>query len=448
MFYDSFQATVPGADVTAEGIEYLVEVEGEWWKKWTTPPNGEGSPFKVVPDMTPPGQVVGLKAEISGPYEVKLSWAEASDNVGVSCYEVYRGTFKGFAPVQERLIASTYKTTCYDIEVKAGQPYWYAVRAKDRAGSPGRPSVAALARIPTYPPPSPPAGVEATPGPGKIKISWNELALPVVGYNIYRAEAGASDKTLLNTRGLVRQSVYIDAGLKDKTNYTYTVRAVDRGGQESVASKPAAAMPLPRRESPVFAAHFENSPDAESGLKGNIEGSASYSAGVVGQALDLRSGGWLAFEHNDIFDISGELTLEAWVNFDSIDGMPVFLSHGQWRERGFFVQVLGGRIRFSLGGLNDLDAGRIEPGRWYHVVCTYDMKDMRVYINGREAGRRGAPDVDLNPWVGRLYIGRYTLSARPYEVSGLIDEVKIYQRSRTAQEIKNEYDSIASRLPR
>jgi hypothetical protein len=72
---------------------------------------------------------------------------------------------------------------------------------------------------------------------------------------------------------------------------------------------------------------------------------------------------------------------------------------------------------------------------------------MRVYLNGREVGRRDAPDVDLSPWVGPFYIGRYTLDGKPYEVNGLIDEVKIYQRARTAQEIKKEYDEIAPNLP-
>jgi len=225
------------------------------------------------------------------------------------------------------------------------------------------------------------------------------------------------------------------------------VRAVDRGGQEGEASGPVTATPLARLETPVFALHFEGSPDAESGLRGKLEGKAGYAPGVVGQALDLTAGGWVTFPHADAFDLVGELTLEAWVKFDSLDAMPVFLSHGQWRERGFFVQAIGHGIRYSLGGLNDCDGGRLETGKWYYVVCTYDLKDMRVYLNGREVARREAADVDFTPWVGPFYCGRYTLDGKPYEVSGLIDEVKIYQRARTAAEIGRDYDAVLRNLP-
>ena len=55
--------------------------------------------------------------------------------------------------------------------------------------------------------------------------------------------------------------------------------------------------------------------------------------------------------------------------------------------------------------------------------------------------------MDLTPWSGPFYIGRYTLDGKPYEVRGLIDEVKIYQRARTAEEIRKEYETISRKLP-
>jgi hypothetical protein len=390
-----------------------------------------------------------LKAEIIGPYEVRLSWNEAHDNVGVAAYEIYRGRTAG--PGQSAPSVVTYKTEDFDFRVRAGQSYWYAVRAKDAAGNFGRPASASVT-IPQYAPPASPKNVKATVGRGKIKISWEAMPLPVVGYNVYRSEPtpgfapGSGKAVLLNPKGPIAQPVYLDAGLKDVASHVYVVRAVDRGGQEGEVSAPVVAAALARLETPVFAAHFENSPDGESGLKGTLTGQAAYAPGVVGKALDLSAGGWVAFPHNEVFEIAGELTLEAWVKFNTLEGMPVFLSHGQWRERGFFVQAIGGGIRYSLGGLYDCDGGRLEPGKWYYVVCTYDMQEQRVYLNGQQVARRAAPDVDMTPWVGPFYIGRYTLDGKPYEVSGLIDEVKIYQRARSAEEIRKEYETIAAKL--
>ena len=277
------------------------------------------------------------------------------------------------------------------------------------------------------------------------------MPLPVIGYNVYRSEPGSAagaKPVLMNPKSPIATALILDAGLKDVTSRVYTVRAVDRGGQEGAASPAVAVAPLAIPEMPVFVCHFENSPDAESGLKGTLSGPATFAPGVVGKGLDLSAGGWVTFPHNELFDLSGEFTLEAWVKFNSLEEIPVFLSHGQWRDRGFFVQALGGHIRFSLGGGGDCDAGQLETGKWYYVVCTYDMQQQRVYLNGREVGRRMTPDADFTPWAGPLYIGRYTLEGKPYELRGLVDEVKIYQRARTAEEIRKEYETIASKLPK
>ncbi|MGO8746787.1 MAG: LamG-like jellyroll fold domain-containing protein [Thermoguttaceae bacterium] len=449
VFYDSYEAAVPSREIAPGGIAYYVEAASPG-AKWTAPLAGPAAPQIDAPDTAPPTAVADLKAEIIGPYQVRLSWSAAGDNVAVAAYDIHRGTVQAFAPTSDTLLATTHKTDHFDFRVRAGQEYWYAVRAKDAAGNLGPAQEVALT-VPKYEPPAAPKNVKATVGRGKIKISWDAMPLPVVGYNVYRSAptpgAPAAKPLLMNPKGPIGSAVYLDVGLKDVASHAYTVRAIDRGGQEGAASQPIVAAPLARLETPVFVAHFENSPDAESGLKGTLAGHATYAPGVVGKALDLSSGGWIAFPHHEVFEISGELTLEAWVKFDSLDEMPVFLSHGQWRERGFFVQAIGHRIRYSLGGLNDCDAGQLQTGKWYYVVCTYDMQEQRVYLNGQEAGRRPVADVDLTPWSGPFYIGRYTLDGKPYEVRGLIDEVKIYQRARTAEEIRKEYETISRNLP-
>ena len=445
VFCDSFEAVVPAAKVTPTGLDYYVEVAVPEGAKWTAPAAGAAGPRKELPDTTPPSAVTGVKAEVAGPYEIAISWPQATDNDTVADYEVYRGSSRNFPLGKDTLLTTTFKTECFDCRVRAGQTYWYAVRARDVSGNTSAKVEYVSVDVPKYPPPTAPENVRTVASRGKIKVAWKAMQLPVVGYNIYRARPGGKPE-LLNVRGPAPQATYIDVGLKDTAPHCYTIRAVDRGGQEGESSRPVTVSALPRIDGPVFALHFEHSPDAESGLKGNLVGKATYAPGVVGQALDLRGGGWVAFPHDDVFDLSGELTLEAWVKFDSLDAMPVFLSHGQWRERGFFVQAIGHGIRYSLGGPNDCYSGRLETGTWYYVVCTYDLKDMRVYLNGREIHRRDAPEVDVTPWVGPFYVGRYTLEGKPYEVPGLIDEVKIYQRARTGEEIRKEYEAVSAKM--
>ena len=58
-----------------------------------------------------------------------LSWTASTDNVGVTGYEVYRGT---------TLIKTVTGTSTSDTTVAAGTTYGYTVKAKDAAGNVSR----------------------------------------------------------------------------------------------------------------------------------------------------------------------------------------------------------------------------------------------------------------------------------------------------------------------
>ena len=63
----------------------------------------------------------------------------------------------------------------------------------------------------------------------------------------------------------------------------------------------------------------------------------------------------------------------------------------------------------------------------------------------REVRSFGAPGVNLSPRVVPFYIGRYCEDAKHFEFRGMIDEVKIYHRVRSADEIRKEYESVIAR---
>ena len=164
-FYDSFAVTVPGAAIGAGGIEYYVEVApslpaslrlaGEKRKSWTAACAGPACPQKSAPDMTPPTAVADLRAEVTGPYQVRLSWAPARDNVAVAAYEIHRSGKEAVPLGPETLSATTHETEHFDFRVRAGQTYYYAVRARDAAGNLG-PAAELPVAIPHYAPPAAP----------------------------------------------------------------------------------------------------------------------------------------------------------------------------------------------------------------------------------------------------------------------------------------------------
>ncbi len=92
-------------------------------------------------DTTPPAVPSGLTAVPASKTQVDLSWDPASDNVGVTGYDVFRdGTL---------LTSLGPQTTYSDTNAAAGTTYSYRVRAKDAAGNLSALSTAAAATTPT-----------------------------------------------------------------------------------------------------------------------------------------------------------------------------------------------------------------------------------------------------------------------------------------------------------
>lgn len=71
---------------------------------------------------------------------------------------------------------------------------------------------------------SPVANVTATPGPGRVALSWTASADASAGYHIYRASSPAGPFARING-SLVTTTSFTDAGLAAGT-YTYMIRAI------------------------------------------------------------------------------------------------------------------------------------------------------------------------------------------------------------------------------
>ena len=156
----------------------------------------------------------------------KVTWSEATDNVGVVGYNVYLNEAK----VNETLIT----TTEYDLTALTEETaYSVRVTAVDAAENESERSEAATFTTPKTQDteaPSVPAGVTASDVTQTgAKITWTASAdnVGVAGYNVY------VDETKVNTDKLVEGLELELTGLTPDTEYTVTVSAVDAAGNES-----------------------------------------------------------------------------------------------------------------------------------------------------------------------------------------------------------------------
>ena len=181
-------------------------------------------------------------------------------------------------------------------------------------------------------------------------------------------------------------------------------------------------------------------------------------SGKIGNAMrTFGNGGYAMISPQDAAGLDGvnQLTVSAWVNIESnfiatamVKDREVVLKGG---NSGHAYRLMIGAdktVQFVLAtdqvgwyekGANVVTApSTIHSGKWYHIAATYDGKEAAVYIDGKKAA--SAPlQGKLLSCNEPLYFGSSPeiSSAEP----GLIDEVAIYSRALTENEIAQMYES-------
>ena len=253
-------------------------------------------------DPEPPSAPGGLAASAVGPGEVDLSWTAASDNVGVTGYDVFRCQGTGCSDFTE--LATLGAVTGYkDTSVAPTTSYTYRVRAFDAAGNLGPysdPASATTAAAPDTQPPTKPASLEASAsGSDTIGLSWDAATddRGVSGYQVERCSGqGCTDFTHLAD---TTDTTYSDSGLTASTEYTYRVRASDAAGNLSAYSDPASATTAaaPDTQPPTKPASLEASASGSDTI-GLSWDAATDDRGVSGYQVERCSGqGCTDFTH-------------------------------------------------------------------------------------------------------------------------------------------------------
>jgi len=379
----------------------------------------------------PPEGVTHLAADASTPFAVHLTWQPGAAGQRVR-YEVHRGP-EGFAPSAQTLLGETALTEFIDTTPPLGQRVAYAVIPVDAAGRMG-PVSECVAEAPS--PPLLPAvtGVRATSGPGRAVVSFDPLPdRGVVGYRVQR-QAGTEWVSAAGATPLRGVSLVV-APLEPGRPERFRVVAVDRAGRDGAPSEPVTVTATAAPIEPVFATSFGGT-SAETGQQGQLQGGATVADGC----LDTREGGWIAFPNQDTLQLGGPLSFDLWIRPASLEGIPVFLSYGHWEGLGYWLQFIGGKLRYYLPRQQILDAGSIPVGEWSYIAAVFTGSEQILYVNGQEVGRRGVPTLDAQPWPGELRIGQYSDIDAQFQARALIDDVRIYQRPLSAEEVRAAYE--------
>jgi chitodextrinase len=182
--------------------------------------------YDLSADSTAPSPPTSAHVTPSGTTKAVLSWGAATDNVGVSAYDVYRnGTYLATVPGTAR--------TYTDATVIAGSSYTYRIESRDLADNTASASVTLGGTGTTdTTPPSIPSGPAATGStPTSIGLSWSASIdnVGVTSYSVLRGGVSISSVSAPAT-------TFTDTGLVPATAYSYQVVAKDAAGNSSAAS--------------------------------------------------------------------------------------------------------------------------------------------------------------------------------------------------------------------
>jgi len=173
----------------------------------------------------------------------------------------------------------------------------------------------------------------------------------------------------------------------------------------------------------------------------------TYAAGQIGQALEF-DGADDAVDLGPLDVPSGDgLTITFWFKADDFgthDARFLSKADGQFDDDHFWMvsSLDGTKLRFRLrsgGSTSNLisSAGVLSTGEWTHVAARYDGMHMELYVNGVMIASQPKTGVlDTSGTVDAAIGNQPTTAsggARPFD--GLMDDVRIYPRALSSEEI-------------
>ncbi len=165
--------------------------------------------------------------------------------------------------------------------------------------------------------------------------------------------------------------------------------------------------------------------------------------GKRGKAFLCEGGAVSVGSRPEFWPIAG-ITIELWCKPDLAEQSDRWMVNTIGSPNsGYRLGMSGGCVAWQIPVTNWSHLVRCEEplplGEWTHVMATYDNDTMRVYINGEEQAqmKRGG---GIQPSETTMNIGNYTPEHPTAFFSGLLDEVRIYKRALSPDEVQTRYE--------
>lgn len=175
--------------------------------------------------------------------------------------------------------------------------------------------------------------------------------------------------------------------------------------------------------------------DDISGVSASVDGATS-NAGLFGSALlfnqTLSTDVVVVPSNVALGSVSSSFSLEFILQERTRSGSSVVIS----KDLEYEVSIVNGALRFQVDSSSVSSVETLELNDYAHVVVTFDGALCKIYIDGVEKAS-GACSQNPSGTPSNVYIGNNSSRTSPF--NGVIEEVKLFSKSLSPNEILSSY---------
>jgi hypothetical protein len=184
--------------------------------------------------------------------------------------------------------------------------------------------------------------------------------------------------------------------------------------------------------------------DSADGNDGTITAAIWQSNCISGSCLNFDEDDFINVLYNSNLDFKGmsSFTISSWMYKSNLDSSGEIISRWTYGYSTYQQYLLefspeDKSIKFSVNDVNGYSiaksaANSIHANEWHYVVAVADHGTLRVYIDGLPSGTTST--YSLIKEIGKRDIRIIG--------DGLLDELKVWNRALTSEEIKQEYENL------
>ena len=180
----------------------------------------------------------------------------------------------------------------------------------------------------------------------------------------------------------------------------------------------------------------DKSGQGNTGTLTNMNQSTSPVMGKIGQGMKFDGSSYVTL--SSPINLTGAKTVAFWVTFNS--GSPTEVLLGNDAYTGYFPAIVGGSSIYitDWSSFPFVNVGGFTVGQWYHLALSSNGTTVTVYKNGISQGTMS----NINTTIKA--IGAYSDGGAGH--NGSMDDVRIYNRALSANEVQQLYKQGAAKV--